>query len=174
MNKMKVKFAQKLGLITMLLLVSFLIFLAWYKQTYSMETARAYEVNSPSFERKLLIGTQGSIFKDSLVEGIVDHYRAESIFIKVIDVSDLENIDVSDFDGILLIHTWEIGKPPEAVKSFIDRNLAPKHKMVVLTTSGEGSENIDGVDAITGESILEKVPAFTDKIIDNLNPLLNL
>ncbi len=171
-NMNNLKFAQKLGLITLLLLVIFLIFLAWYKHTYSMGIAQSSEVNSPDLERKLLIGTQGSDFKDSVVTGILNHFRSDSIYIKVVDVSALENVDSSIFDAIVLIHTWEIGKPPESVQVFINKNYGLKNKVVVLTTSGEGSEKMDEVDAITGESVLEDAPLFTDKIIQKLNPLL--
>ena len=44
--------------------------------------------------------------------------------------------------------------------------------MVILTTSGEGSYKMDEVDALTGESIVEEAPAYFDKIIDRLKPLL--
>ena len=59
-----------------------------------------------------------------------------------------------------------------AVKSFIERTKSDTHKIVVLTTSGEGSYKMDDVDAITGESIIENVPLFIDKIKQRLNPLL--
>ncbi len=173
MKKMNnLKLAQKLGLIVLLLLGIFMIFLAWYMHTYSMEIAQVYELNSPSLERKLLIGTQSSEFKDSVVAGIVDHYGSDAIFIKVIDVSALENVDPSDFDAVLIIHTWEIGKPPEPVQSFMDKNTDARNKIVALTTSGEGSEKMENVDAITGESIIEDAPLVAEKIIARLNPLL--
>ena len=148
------KFAKKIGLTIICLIGLFLLFLFWYKQTYSMEVAEAYQVNSPSLSQKLLIASQGSEFKKAVTTKIIDHYKSDSIFIKVIDVSGLSEIAPWDYNAILLMHTWEISKPPETVQLFIDENAAMKDRLVVLTTSGEGSYKMEDVDAVTGESIL--------------------
>ena len=99
-------------------------------------------------------------------------YKSNSVSIDVIDVSTLSEIAPEDYDAILLIHTWEYGKPPESVQSFMDKNSDFKGKMVVMTTSGEGSEKMKNIDAISGESILKDSPVIVAKIIARLNPLL--
>jgi len=86
-----------------------------------MDVAEAYEVNSPNLKQKMLIATQGSKFKDSIVSEIIEQYKSDFIYIKVIDISTLANTNTSDFDAILLIHTWEIGKPPETIQAFMDK-----------------------------------------------------
>jgi len=149
----------------------FFLFGMWYKYEYSMEPAQTHELNSSSLRQKLLIATQGSEFKDSIVSGITNHYKSNAIFIKVIDISSLEDYEPADFDAILLIHTWEYGKPPEAVQSFLDKNLSLTNKMVVVTTSGEGSEKTEGVDTIAGASIIRDVPLFVEKVIFKLDSL---
>ena len=153
-----------------------LLFMAalWYVNTYSMEEAKAFEVNSLNLDKKLLIATQGSDFKNAITAGILENYEQDSIFIKVIDVSDLDKVDPSNFGAITIIHTWENWKPPQVVQSFTDKNGNAKHKMVVMTTSGEGSFKMGDVDAITGESILEDAPLFVDRIIGRLDPILSV
>src|SRR5680860_1228716 len=136
------------------------------------ELTSTIETQYPELYRFLEEEPQSSEFKDSVVAGIVDHYGSDAIFIKVIDVFALENVDPSDFDAVLIIHTWEIGKPPEPVQSFMDKNTDGRNKIVALTTSGEGSEKMENVDAITGESIIEDAPLVAEKIIARLNPLL--
>ncbi|MDX1769688.1 MAG: hypothetical protein R3294_16675, partial [Arenibacter troitsensis] len=79
-----------------------------------------------------------------------------------------------NYDALLIIHTWENWKPPSAVKSFMDRTKDYRDKTVVLTTSGEGSYKMEGVDAFTGESILDETPNYVGQIINKLNPLLKL
>ena len=56
----------------------------------------------------------------------------------------------------------------------MDRTIEYRDKMVVLTTSGEGSYKMEGIDAFTGESILEETPNHVGEIIKKLNPLLKL
>ncbi len=154
------------------LIVIFFLFLLWYQYQYSMDVAKPYAINSPNLENKLLIATQGSQFKDEITEGIVNRYSPDSIYIKVIDVSALKDIDPKDFNALVIIHTWEKWKPPAPVKTFIDRTNKDEDKIVVLTTSGEGSYKMEDVDAIVGASILQNASALTNEIISRVNPLL--
>lgn len=169
---MAMKSVKKILWISLSAAVLFILFLLWYKNEYSMDKAEAFEVNSEIVTSKLLIATQGSDFKNTVTTGVVEYYKSDAAFIKVIDVSSLPEVDPEDYDAILLIHTWENWKPPEAVKSFMERTLSYRDKMVVLTTSGEGSYKMEGVDAITGESKLTETPLYTEKIILKLNTIL--
>jgi len=137
-----------------------------------METANEFQVNSPNYIRKLVIATQGSEFKNLVTNEIIDHFKEDSIFIQVIDVSSLPKIQLKDYNAVVLMHTWENWKPPVEVKEFINRTTSEKSKIVILTTSGQGNYKMDGVDAITGESNLEEIKFFSQKIIDKLSPLL--
>ena len=163
---------HKLILIIALLIGLILLFLYWYKQTNSVETIQTYEVDSSRSERKLLIATQGSPIKDSVTAAISNHYKSAPLVVKVIDIKALTNTDADDFDAILLIYRWEARAPPEPVQLFMEKNLRLKNKMVVMTTSWYGFEKVENTDAITGASIVENVPIFTDKIIKRLDPLL--
>lgn len=149
-----------------------LVFGIWYKYKYSMETANEFQVNSPDYTRKLVIATQGSEFKNLVTNEVIDHFKEDSIFIQVIDVSSLPKIQLKDYNAVVLMHTWENWKPPVEVKEFINRTTSENSKIVIFTTSGQGNYKMDGVDAITGESNLEEIKNFSQKIIDKLSPLL--
>lgn len=152
----------------------FIIFSIWYKYEYSMDIAEEFEMNSPALKTKVLIATQGSMFKDKITNGIVNHFKNDSIYIKVIDVTSLAGADPIDYNAIVLIHTWENWQPPEDVEVFINSTRDIKDKMVVLTTSGEGSYKMDGVDAITGESKLENTSTYINQIAKRLESILNI
>ena len=159
-----------LFILSLVLLLSLLVI--WYKYEYSMEKAEEFQVNSSEYNRKLVIATQGSDFKNAVTNDLVNHFKQDSIFIKVIDVSSLPEINPKNFNAVVLIHTWENWKPPLVVKEFINRTTAEKDKIIVLTTSGQGSCKMEGVDAITGESKLEETDFFTKAIIDKLKPFM--
>ena len=148
-------------------------FATWYKVTYSMSIAKAFEVNNQYQNKNLLIATQGSEFKDKLVSKVIETYRNDSIFLKVIDINELSSIDPKNYSALLIIHTWEYSKPPPAVRLFIDRTTKYQHKIVVCTTSGAGSCSMDDVDAISGESKMVDIPLITNQIVTKLNPLIN-
>lgn len=161
-------------LIVLSVIALFFLFLTWYKFTYSMDQIEPYEINSPSLNHKLLIATQGSKFKNLVTQGIIDYYKSDLLFIKVIDISALPGIDPKDYSAILLIHTWENWKPPIVVQTFLEKTTNQKNKIVVFTTSGDGSYKMENIDAITGESILGDAPVFVDKIVKKLNPIFDL
>lgn len=137
-----------------------------------MGNAEAFQVNSANLDHKLLIATQKSAFKDSVTQLLVKHYTSDPVFIKVIDISSLSKIDPADYTAIAIIHTWENWEPPLEVKSFIEQTSEFQKKIIVLTTSGDGSFKMKQVDAITGESKIEETPLFADKLIGRLDPIL--
>lgn len=165
-------FARKFVLISIILICAFLLFLFWYKQSPSKEVNDPLKIESTSVVRKLLIATQGSPFKDSITAGILDRYKSPRVVVEVIDVRALGNTNVANFDAILIIHRWEAGAPYESVQLFMDENQGLRNKIVMLTTSWNGLEKTENVDAITGASIVEDVPLFTAKIIKRLDRLL--
>lgn len=163
---------RKLPIILLIVFGLLLFFAVWYQYTYSMDVAESFEVNTSVQHQKLLIATQGSDFKDEVTKIVIDHFKNDSIAIKVVDISALETIEPSDYNALLLIHTWENWKPPSAIKTFINRTEAYKNKIVVITTSGEGSYKMVDVDAITGESKPENIKPMTQQAISKLEVLL--
>ena len=169
---MKVKLKNRLVFIMgfILLLVAFAF---WYRITYSMEMAENKGINSPALSTKILIATQGSDFKDAIVTNIINFYKKDSVYIKTMDVSQLQNVDPSVYKAVVILHTWEYGKPPQSVTQFIHENLTDKQKMIVFTSSGAGDNKIAGVDAMAGESIIENASDISDEIIEKIETLLN-
>lgn len=148
-------------------------YLIWYNYQYSMDRVTPFEVNSPSLEQKVLIASQGSEFKNTVVNNLIKEFNNQSIYFKIIDVHSLPNINIQDWNALVIIHTWENWKPPKVVKNFIEENSKELHKCIVFTTSGEGSYKIDEVDAITGESTLEQVPSKVTIIKNKLITILD-
>lgn len=153
-------------------LSTLVLFFVWYNLKYAMDEVSTYEINSPKTEQKVLIATQGSEYKNALVDGIVDHLKTKEIFIRVTDISNLIEVDTADWNIIIILHTWEMWKAPEVVSQFIDEYYNPD-KVFVLTTSGAGDEKIQGVDAITGASIMEELPDHLDILIHLLDDHLS-
>jgi hypothetical protein len=166
------KIYKKIG-IGLLLIIGLLIILGtWYKYAFSMDEATSMEINSPNLEQKILIATQGSEFKDEVTVIISEHYTLKPVFIKVTDVKGLTEIDPNDYNAIIVIHTWENGKPPLVVAEFIERNMVYKEKIVMLSTSGNGSFKMTDVDAISGESILKNAETLSEKVIHKVDAIL--
>lgn len=152
--------------------VALAAFAYWYRATYSMGVARAFTVEGPVAGPRVLIATQGSRFKDAVVARVVEGLKARKVSLSVIDVSSLSSVNDDEWNAIVLIHTWEMGKPPPAVRAFVDRAQAGG-RIVALTTSGDGDYRLAGVDAIASASRDEDVSARADAIVQRVSAILD-
>ena len=162
---------RKVLLAAALLIAASIAFAGWYRLHYSMSVARSFEVNDPHSKPRVLIATQGSEFKDALVASVVEHLKARAAYVKVIDVSALPGVNVGEWSALVVVHTWQMRKPPEAVKAFVAR-ARNSGKLVVLTTSGAGDFKMDGVDAISSASVIADVPTRVADIVAKLDSIL--
>jgi hypothetical protein len=150
-----------------------IIFLKWYSVQHSMEEAEPFEINDKGLPQQVLIATQGSKFKDAVVKETIGQLKSLPIYIKVIDVGQLANVDENEWSAIIILHTWEYAKPQKEVRAFMERALV-KNKIVVLSTSGSGKEMMEGIDGITSASWGEEVIANADEIVNRVKTILNM
>ena len=150
------------------IIVLLVVFAYWYRATYSMDVASNQMVNVREMPERIAIATQGSTFKNTIVTSIINQYKDDSVYINVLDISDLPTLLVNEYNAIVILHTWEYGRPPAQVSEFINVNLAAKEKFIVMATSGQGSNKIEGIDALSGESILENTGDYADDIIERI------
>lgn len=162
---------RRLFLAAGVVVLLFYLALSWYRYHYSMAEVEGFEVNPPELEQRVLIATQGSRFKESVVEALVAQLGERPIHIKVIDISLLGGVEEQEWTALVLLHTWETWAPPLAVKRFV-RALDAPEKVVVVSTSGSGEAQMEGVDAITSSSTMAEVPAAVSAVMARLEPLL--
>jgi len=147
------------------LLFALSFFSYFYISEYSMGICESRIINDDEeAEHSLLIASQKSNYKDEVTNGLIDRLQGEDIYIEVTDVNLLTQVDPDDFDAIVILHTWEILKPPHAVHDFIQR--APGKKIFALGTSGSGDMRIEDVDGMSGASLIENVSSDLDIIED--------
>ena len=147
-------------------------FLTWYKFHYSMDVAESFEVNTPELKHRVLIATQGSDFKDAIVDGIVVHLKQRHTYIKVLDVAALQQVNEDKWNAVVIIHTWENLKPQADAKAYLER-VKDLKKVIVLTTSGNGGHKIEGVNAITSASVMTDIPSRILDIKNRLDSILD-
>lgn len=152
-------------------LALFFVFTIWYTQRYGMDKIAEFEINDARLDSRILIASQGSEYKNTLVADIISSFNYDSIYIKVIDVIDLKKENGADWDALVILHTWEIGVPPETVSNFIDQ-VVDRNKLIVVATSGSGEEQIDGVDGISSASLLGEIPDQRQLLVNRIYGLL--
>ena len=144
-----------------------------YLLVHIQKTADFFEVNSPELEKKVLIATQGSTFKDAVVAAVVKEVGYQRVFIKVIDVSGLGSVDEDRWNAVVLIHTTEAWKLQPDVERFLARMEHPE-KVILVTTSGSGEWKTDkfDIDTITAASGPAEEASVANEIIGRVKALL--
>ncbi|GAA4112397.1 hypothetical protein GCM10022393_10830 [Aquimarina addita] len=160
------------GLLVLLIII-FASFWAWYQYTYNMDTVIPLHLHDSDADTKVLIASQGSRFKDSLVKGILRHYeQQDTIYFKVIDAYTLFTTKIDTWDAIVIINSWEYIHPPKNIVTFITDHPDKVDKLIILSTVGSSNKALQDIDVISGESIIEKIPYYTEMVIKKLNQIL--
>lgn len=157
------------GGLVLILLVSFVVYLISHRQG----VIATKEISQNSAKFNVLIASQGSEFKNSLVDSIVNILKDRSVNIKIIDVTGLAEINESDWNALILIHTTEKWQLQADVKAFLERTK-DLNKIMLVTTSGDGKwKTADySVDIITSASATKELPVITQKIKEWLDSRL--
>jgi len=157
-------------------LLQFLIFIMalvglfsfWYNSKYGMDVVNQEYFGKNSAAIKLLIATQGSTYKDELTRKLIHELYSEQIYIDKCDIIHLPNKNPNEYHAIILIHTWEISKPPKEVRELLSK-IDNSHKVFALSTSGNGEEKIARVDGISGASISSEINVQVESIVTWIN-----
>ena len=165
----KLKKVLKISLILTILFVGFLF---WYKYTFSMTVVESRSVNEDSTQSAVLIVSQGSEFKNAIVDNLFDELGSDGHYVRLTDATRIAQISPNDWDVILIMHTMEIWQPQKDVAAFLEKNYN-KEKMIVFATSGSGEIKMDNIDGITGCSILEEAEQRSAELLKAINTVLS-
>lgn len=121
--------------------------------------------------RQVLIATESSRFKDTVVTQITQSLRAEGHRVTVIDLGQLAATPLRDYQAIVLVNTCRAWRPSGEVRDFLRRaNDADKKRLVVVTTAN--SETCDlkvsGVDAVSTASKRIRTDSVTRAVLDKV------
>ena len=146
-------------IVLVILLVSIWIVMNW------QGVIDPYQVGDPNAQLKVLIASQGTEFKNKLLNDLILQLQSDKKYISIIDVTSLEKENVSDWNVIVIIHTTRAHQMPKSVKNYLKKstNLS---EVILIATSGGGDEMVAEfeVDAISTASRLD----VTDQIIESI------
>lgn len=133
------------------------------------------ELNDPSFEKRALVASRSSEFKDAVVNKIRDSFKGESVYVKFIGIDKLKKEDGTKYSAVVLISTCMGWKLDRTVNGFLNRH-EDQGNIIVLTTSGDGDwlpkKKDRHFDAISSASQPVRVNEIADEIITKIHLLL--
>jgi hypothetical protein len=158
-----------IGGIVVLLAILFGIYLLVNRQG----VIESSDVGEPDFEKRVLIASQGSSFKNALVDELSTYLKEKKVYLKIVDVTALTDIPENNWDAVILIHTTEMNKLQPDVKAYLDR-IQDYGRVILITTSGPGTWKTDeyNVDIITSASKQEELPGLAKDVIKRLDLML--
>lgn len=127
--------------------------------------------NQKSLKGKVLIATQNSQFKRTVVSEIQENLEDNVFYVRVVDVKWLPNESAADFNAIVILNRCMAGRPDPRVESFVD-DIPDKKRVILLTTGRLDSWKPDSseVDAMSSASAMsETAPlarSISDKVMD--------
>jgi len=141
----------------------------WYVIKFYPRHVDDMEIGSPIFSEKILIATQGSTYKNEVVQRLAEKLSSREVYIKITDVSNLDSIDPPAWSNIVILNTSIAGKMNSHARQFVDRT-GPSDKILVITTSGEGDFTpLDlQVDGITTASKLNETEKMANSIFQTI------
>ena len=128
-----------------------------------------FEHGNPDADKRILIASQGSDFKEVLVKSIIDQAESNQYFFSVIDCTTLGNEIDEKWDVIVIIHTLQVHKMPEEAKVFLSE-VKDISKVMLVSTSGAGDDfvEVSDVDAISSASRMSAIPEITKWVNERL------
>lgn len=132
------------------------------------------ELNQPSLEKKVLVASRSSEFKNAIIEKIREEFKNDSVYFKFAGLKKLKGEEADSYNAIVLINTCMAGGMDPIVKRFVKNRK--DNKTIVLTTSGDGvwipKIKDQSFDAVATASKKDKVDSMAKEIIDKIRSKL--
>jgi hypothetical protein len=146
---------------------TFTLFLFWYNDRYRMDPVQELDLPVEDARAEVLLATQGSAYKDAVTDGLATQLRAEQVHVRIIDVGQLPAVDPTNWDAVVVLHTWEMWEPEPHAAAFVAR-YPDRANIIVLSTSGSGDMRLDSVDGISSASAVADVPTDVERLMEAL------
>ncbi len=143
-----------------------------YKFVKTQGVIDSYIINSDKNSKKVLIATQKSNFKDSVMQNVTAYYSGQPIFLSVIDVTQLRKVKADPWDIIIIFSTIESNKLNPAAEKFI-KDERDHTKIFVFNTADSGmwKNSTVGIDCVTSASKKTNVDRYSSDIINAIGKL---
>lgn len=94
--------------------------------------------------------------------------------LKIIPLDALSQIEPIEYHAIVILHSWYTWKPPPEVEGFVHKHHNCLENIVSFSSSFYGNLKMKELDGITGASKMSDANGYAQKLIEKINPLLNI
>ena len=134
---------------------------------------RERQVSAKPSGREVLIASEGSKFKNAVIEIVLAELVDEGHGVVTVDHKKLNTLNTQPFDAIVILNQCWARRLDRSVRRFLDH--APnKEKIILLTTrkDKDWKPDVPGVDAITCASNMAQVETVARSLITRIHARL--
>ena len=147
----------------------------WFVIYSWQPTLKPFHVNTPDASVHILIAAQGRSHKIKTLDIILEYYTGKDVYISVIDVGSLHDVNSTVWDYIVLFSAIRMYKLNPDVEAFVKRT--PDDKRIFLFNTSGGTQLGTAVDTITSASTnpqhsAEIIIGVIDKAVSKKQDLL--
>ncbi|MBC1797309.1 hypothetical protein HCA55_11280 [Listeria booriae] len=142
-----------------------------YRYIKSMDVIASEELNQSATGSRVLLATQGSNFKNSVMEQVKQDMKNANVHISIVDTTKLDKVKASYYDKIVLFTTVQSDDIPKNVTKFMDDNDDKSIHIAVTADSNRWDDKPKDVDAISEASKSENKQAFVDDLTKAITSL---
>ncbi|MBC6298263.1 hypothetical protein HCJ45_14210 [Listeria sp. FSL L7-1517] len=135
-----------------------------YRFLKSMDVTPNTEINESATGDHVLLATQGSDFKDSVIDQIEQDMANKNVHISIMDTTKLDKVSADDYDKVVLFTTVQSDDIPENVTTFMNDNKDKSIHIAVTADSGRWDKQPKDIDAISEASKSENKQDFVDDL----------
>ena len=164
------KILKVTGIVFLCIIALMLMGFSTYVYKHYPRKIDSFAINSSELNNKILIASQGSSFKNALVSDIIEKLENDSIYIKVIDVSHLDDIEEDLWQSIIIINTCIADKLNSTVVQFLNQLKGVK-PVVLFVTAGDGrwKPSSISIDAISSASRMNNMKTISREILNQIS-----
>ncbi|MDR2491729.1 MAG: hypothetical protein LBD20_10050, partial [Spirochaetaceae bacterium] len=142
----------------------------WFEIYSWQPQIKPYHVNTPEASARILIAAQGRSHKITTLDIISEYYTGKDVYISVIDVAGLSEVDIAAWDYVVLFSAIRMYKLNPDVEAYLQRT-ADDTRVFLFNTSGGTQMGYGAVDVITSASTNPQAGAETiigviDRVVD--------
>lgn len=129
---------------------------------------------APAESSAVLLASRSSDFKAALAEEVSRRLEADSIYVEVVGIDDLDDRDVEDYRAVVILNSCIAWGHDADVSGFLEDHLSRHGRMVVVTTSGDGEWAPDvsvEYDALSAASELSEVDRLAEEVAERVRAL---
>ena len=123
--------------------------------------------------RRVLIATQQSEFKETIVADITDALKEDACYVRVVDVTELGSESPQDYSAVIIANTCIAWRLNRTVKGFLEEVQDRNRVFLITTANGEECEEPPpGVDAVTAASKTGRPSEIVQEAVEKVQELL--